>query len=193
MSDAEPNATEAVADAAVTPAQPLHEVIAGRPQRQNRRAPLVMLLAGAVAVGGIAFAAGRLTAPASGAAGLRGSGQLPGGQAPTGQLPGGGEAPGDGQGFPGDGRTGGMTVSGTVTAVTADAITIELASGTTVTIPVDAATTYRTATSASADAVLVGREVAVTPGSRTTDPDSESGTTERPALGPATRVTVVEP
>jgi hypothetical protein len=173
-----------------TTVQPLADVIA-RPERRSRSASsLLMVLAGAVAIGGLAFAAGRLTAPAAAAG--------PGG---TGQLPGGGQLSADGQGFPGRGQGfGGMSIQGTVTAVTSNEITIELASGSTVTIPVDADTTYRSATAATADAVKVGSEVAVTPGARAADPDATPHPDAEPGLagggisfGAASEVTVVEP
>ncbi len=93
-----------------------------------------------------------------------------------------------------------MSIQGTVTAVTSDGITIELASGSTVTIPVDADTTYRSATAATADAVTIGSEVTVTPGARAADPDATPDPDAQPGLaggdtsyGAASEVTVVEP
>ncbi len=173
-------------------APPLADVIARPEGRSGRGTSLLLVLAGAVAIGGIAFAAGRLTAPAASATGLRGNGALPGDVT----LPGNGALPGDGQGFPG--RAGGVSIQGTVTEVTGDAITVELASGTTVTVPVDADTTYRSAATATADAVAVGSEVAITPGARVAEPDATANPDALPGLagtsfGAASEVTVLEP
>jgi len=170
---------------------PLASVIAKPATSSGRGTSLLLLLAGAIAVGGLAFAGGRLTAPAaSTTTGRTGTGQLPGGQ-----------LPGNGQGFPGRGDAfGGISLSGTVSAVSADAITLELASGTSITIPLDADTAYHAATTATAGDVTVGSQVRVTPGSGTASP----GTSFDPAasrgpgaggtsFGAATDVTVVAP
>jgi len=181
--------------AAPAPIPPLADVIAKPARGSSRGTSLLFVLAGAIAVGGIAFAAGRLTAPTATAAGFRGSGQLPG----IGQVPRNGQIPADGQGFPGRGAFGGITIQGTVTEVTAEGITIALASGTTVTIPVDAATTYRAASPATSAAVTVGSEVSVTPGARVADPSASFDPNAAPgerggmSFGAASTVTVVEP
>ena len=169
---------------------PLASVIA-KPAPSGRGTSLLLLLAGAVAVGGLAFAGGRLTAPAAATTtGRQGTGQLPGGQ-----------LPGNGQGFAGRGDAfGGISLSGTVSAVSADAITLELASGTSITIPLDAATAYHAATAATAGDVTVGSQVRVTPGSRTANPAASRDPNASPgpgaggiSFGAATDVTVVEP
>jgi hypothetical protein len=182
------------------PVPALADVIARPARRSSRRGSLLIVLAGAIAVGGIAFAAGRLTAPAVTTAGRSGSGLLPGSGQATGddQLPGSGQVPPDGMG-PGRGGFGGMSVQGTVTEVTDEAITVELASGTTVTIPVDDDTAYRTASTASPAAVQVGSEVAITPGARTANSSASFDPGAAPAqgggmtFGPASAVTVIEP
>jgi hypothetical protein len=174
-------------------APPLASVIA-RPASSGRGTSLLMVLAGAIAIGGLAFAGGRLTAPATTTANGPGNGQ---------QLPGNGQGfPGNGQGFPGRGDAigGGVTLAGTVTAVTADSITIELATGTSMTIPLDADTEYHAATAATRDEVAVGSEVTVSPGVRTANPGASLDPNASPgpglgglSFGAATDVTVVEP
>jgi hypothetical protein len=117
-------------------------------------------LALVVAVGGVAFAAGRMTAPAS-AAGANGRvGQdgriFSGGYFPGG--PGGNGGQGQGPRVFGDG---GAAVQGTVTAVTADSITIRTASGQEITIALDSSTTYHQQSNASASDVTTGGTVIV--------------------------------
>jgi len=177
--------------APVTPGVlPLASVIAKPASSSGRGTSLLLLLAGAIAIGGLAFAGGRLTAPAATTTGRSGTGQLPGGQ-----LPG-------GQGFAGrgDGFGGGISLSGTVSAVSADAITVELASGTSITIPLDDKTAYHAATAATAGDVTVGSQVRVTPGGRTANPGASLDPNASPgpgaggvSFGAATDVTVVEP
>ncbi len=99
-------------------AAPLASVIAKPKSSSSRGTSLLLGLAAAIAIGGLAFAAGRLTAPAATATAGRGTGQFPGNG--TGQLP------GNGQGFPGRGDAfGGVTLNGTVEAITADSVTLE--------------------------------------------------------------------
>jgi hypothetical protein len=109
-----------------------------------------------VAVGGVAFAVGRATAPATVAAtnGRFGNGGFVGPNASG--APGGGFVePG---GFAGNG---GASIEGTVTAISADSVTLQLASGQTVTIPIDAQTTYHQRTAATAADVTTGSTVIV--------------------------------
>jgi hypothetical protein len=177
---------------------PLASVIAKPASSSGRGTSLLLLLAGAIAVGGLSFAGGRLTAPAAATTSRPGTGQLPG----NGQgLPG-------GQGFPGRGGEfgGGISLSGTVSAVSADSITVKQASGTSITIPLDSKTAYHTAAASSAAAVTVGSEVRVTPGGGTANPGASfdpaasraPDASARPgaggiSFGPATDVTVVAP
>jgi hypothetical protein len=166
--------------------------VVARPKSTSGRGTSLLLgLAAAIAIGGLAFAAGRLTAPAATTVtGRPGMGQLPGGQ-----------LPGNGGGFPGRGEAmGGITLSGTVTGISADSITLELASGTSITIPLDADTAYRAATAASAEDIALGSAVTVTPGSRVANPDATMDPDASPgralgglSFGAATDVTVVEP
>ena len=180
-------------------AAPLASVIAKPKSSSSRGTSLLLGLAAAIAIGGLAFAAGRLTAPAATATAGRGTGQFPGNG--TGQLP------GNGQGFPGRGDAfGGITLNGTVEAITAELVTLKLASGTSITIPLDASTTYHASTASSADAVTVGSEVSVSPGARTANPDASRDPSSTPipnasgapgfgglSFGAATDVTVLAP
>jgi hypothetical protein len=115
---------------------------------------VVLGIALVVAVGGVAFAVGRATAPATTATGRTGFGGNGGGFGPNASgAPGGGFAGGFG--------AGGVSIQGTVTAVGADSITLTLAGGQTVTIPTDAQTTYRQSTATTAAAVTSGSTVVV--------------------------------
>jgi len=113
-----------------------------------------------VAVGGVAFAAGRLTAPTTTGGGRFANGQ---GGALAGGQGGQGGAFGGGNGGAGGGLAGaaGLTVRGTVTSVTATSITLTLASGQTVTIPTSTATTYHRQDSAAQTDVKAGSQVLV--------------------------------
>ena len=75
-----------------------------------------------------------------------------------------------------------------------------LASGTSITIPLDAKTTYHAATAATARDVTVGSMVRVTPGGRTANPRASLDPNASPgpgaggvSFGAATDVTVIEP
>jgi hypothetical protein len=179
------------AAASIPTAVPLASVIAKPKSSTGRGTSLLMGLAAAIAIGGIAFAAGRLTAPAAEA--TTGGG--------TGQARGAGQFGGNGQGFPGRGDGfGGISLKGTVSAVSADSLTLKLASGTEVTIPLSSSTTYHTAAASSADAVTVGSEVSVTPGARVADPNATPDPNASPgpgagriSFGAATDVTVTGP
>jgi hypothetical protein len=125
---------------------------------------VALLLAGAVAVAGVAFAAGRTTAPVStGRTGLTGS-QFPasGPQGVSGARPGGSFAPGTG-GFPGGAPlgAGAMTVTGTVAKIDASSLTLTLSSGSTLDVRIDASTTYHGQVAATAGDVKVGSDVVV--------------------------------
>lgn len=127
-------------------------------KRRTSTSTLVNALLGlavVVAVGGVAFAAGRVTAPAPTTGTRTGNGGFTNGFGPN---PSG--APGRG-GFAFGGNGGGLSIQGTVTAVATDSITIQLASGQTITIPTDAQTAYRTASEATAADVTDGSKVVV--------------------------------
>lgn len=123
----------------------------------------ILLVIGAiVALAGIGFAVGRLTAPAATAFGQGRGGQFTGNGQFNGQVPGAGQNGGNGtaggRGFLGDG---GLAVTGKVTELTADHVTLQLANGQTVTVAVDGSTTYHQQTSASTADVQSGDTVIV--------------------------------
>jgi hypothetical protein len=142
-----------------TVASPLAPLIV----EKRRGSPALTLLLGfalVVAVGGVAFAAGRLTAPASAAA--TGTGTRGGFGGGNGFAPGASGAPGGG--FAGGGGLGGgalVTVQGTVQAITPTSISLTLPSGAVVQIPLESATTYHGRTDATAADVKPGSQVQV--------------------------------
>ncbi len=119
---------------------------------------VVLGVAVVVAIGGVAFAVGRGTAPASAATGNgRGGLVLNGGGFPTGSFTPGGNG---GQVFRG-GFGGAPTINGTVESVDGDKITIKTADGQTITLTTDSDTTYHTQAPASAADVTPGSTVKV--------------------------------
>ena len=146
---------------------------------RKRSAGWLNLLLGAaavIAVGGVAFAIGRSTAPADAV------GFVPGAGGPVMVQPGGSFDPNLGpivrQGGPG-GLGAGLSMDGTVTAIDADSVTIELEDGEEVTFDLGAETTYHAATPTDASAIAVGDEVAVqaSGGRMQIDTDAGGGTT----------------
>lgn len=158
-----------------------------------------------VAAAGVAFAVGRATAPAStggSTAIVPGTGDQGGAIAPGngGNLPGasfdlngnGGE---EGRGVPGDrggfgGVAGGLTITGIVDSVSADAITIKLENGQTMTVGLDGSTTYHQQADAASSDVTAGKTVQLqlTGGFR---PGQGGGTGTSTTLGTAGSVTIV--
>jgi hypothetical protein len=126
-----------------------------RPQKRSSTALNVLLALGlVVAVGGIAFAAGRLTAPASAATtGNGGNGGNGFGRNPNASFP-----PG---GFVGRGGAGALALEGTVTAVDASGMTIQLTSGQSITVGTTSSTTYQKADTGTATDAAVGSNVLV--------------------------------
>ena len=134
-----------------------------RPAVQTKRGTawinVLLGLALFAAVGGLAFAAGRLTALAAAAFPGPNGGQLPGG--PT--FQGGPDAsfqPGAG-GPGGLIGNGGITLEGTVASKDADSITLKLANGETVEVSLPSDTTYHTLADATSDGVESGANVRV--------------------------------
>jgi hypothetical protein len=129
---------------------------------------ILLVIGVVVALAGIGFAVGRLTAPATTAFGqgrggqFNGNGQFNGTGPSNGQVPGaglnGGDGTAGGRGFLGGG---GLAVTGKVTELTADHVTIELANGQAITVAVDGSTTYHQQTSASTADVQTGDTVIV--------------------------------
>ncbi|HVA86327.1 MAG TPA: hypothetical protein VNF73_08440 [Candidatus Saccharimonadales bacterium] len=121
---------------------------------------IVLALAVLVAIGGVAFAVGRVTAPPAVAAGNGGFGR---GGSGAGGTAGGTGVLGDtgGAGARRLGGFGGVTVQGTVTDVTSSDVTIRTASGTTVQIGIDGTTTYHQQAPGTQSDVAVGKTVLV--------------------------------
>jgi hypothetical protein len=115
-----------------------------------------------VAIGGVAFAAGRATAPAAAASGRTGTAS--GGQGGQGGggffAPGASGAPGRG-GFGGGGFGGAVSVQGTVQAIDGSSITIKIAAGTTVTLGLNSETSYHKQAPATVADVTTGSTVIV--------------------------------
>lgn len=145
--------------APVTPTSPMPAPVRSRPSGAGVLINVLLGLALVVAVGGVAFAVGRVTAPAAVAAG--GNGRF-GNGGPFAGGPNASGAPGTG-GFVGGGfgGAGGLSIEGKVTAVSADSITLQLAGGQTVTIPTNAETTYHSRQPATAADVTSGSTVQV--------------------------------
>jgi hypothetical protein len=143
-------------------AAPAPIVVAKKTGSGGRLLNIVLAAAVAVAIGGVAFAVGRSTAPVSAATGGRGGNF-------GGVFPGGSFAP-RASGQPGFGRGGGgfggaagagLTVSGTVVSVTGDTLTIKTAAGQTIEVTTGTSTTYDTQTPATAADVQAGKTVQV--------------------------------
>ncbi len=128
-------------------------------RKQDRSTIILLGVAAMIAIGGIGFAAGRFTAPASASTGngfdssrFRAFASLAPGQTFN---------PGQFGGF-GGGRNGGLaSISGTVQSIGPDSMTVKLANGSTVTIALTGGTTYHSQTAASAGDVQAGTTVTV--------------------------------
>ncbi len=125
--------------------------------RRVNSSGLLLAISALIALGGIGFAVGRVTASQTG------TGQSDA-NAFSGQFGGGPNA----SGFPGDlggaaraGVLGATTLSGTVVSVSADSITVELESGQTVQIATGSSTTYHGQSSAASTDVTTGATVTV--------------------------------
>lgn len=132
-------------------------VVSSGPQRGGTRlgfGSVALVVALCVAVGGLAFAAGRLTAPpASRAAGFGGFG----GRGGVGQE----GAPSGAPFGVGSGGLRSLVLRGTVTAVTDGRLTIQLASGQSVEVELGADTTVHRQAPASSSDLAVGSSVLV--------------------------------
>lgn len=164
----------------VEPVQPTHPTVRAPAPKSNRLANAFLTVAGLIAISGIAFAGGRLTAPA--ATNLPGDGGFAGGPAPGGSF-GPGAFPSGGPGGLGA-RPGAVTIDGEVTAVTDTSITVRLENGSTVEVPVDGGTEYLSATQSTANDVAVGDEVRVQP----RQPGFNPGASQVPAASGAPSV-----
>jgi hypothetical protein len=172
----------------------------------SRRANILLGVAGVVAVAGIAFAGGRMTAPVA-AAGTGGPGFGAGGGA-NGEFPGfGGGANGTGGaggGFAGGGLGGASVLSGTIVSVASDSLTLKIGGangnpGIEIKIPLAPSTAVHTQTAASSSALAAGQKVLVQLGAPAAG--SAAGATPAPAASgaprqvqaPASDVTIVAP
>jgi len=140
---------------------PVIQPVRPTPPKRSNMGGYLLTLAAVIAVGGLAFAVGRVTAPAAAAAIRTANGF---GQGTFGQ---GGTAGANGSFVPGqNGAADGgfarraLATEATVTAVAADHLTIEIGtSGQTIDVKTDAGTTYHTQQAASASAVTAGSKV----------------------------------
>ena len=169
-----------------TVAEPAHAPPAESPARlvpargRNRWLDVAFIVAAAVAVSGISFAAGRLTAPAAGFTGRGGFGAgLDGSFAPGAS---GGAALRGGFGAV-------RAFEGAVVEITTDHLTIKLDTGQTVQIPLSATTAYHTQAAASAGDMPTGRRVLVLLQPRT----AGSGGAATGQLPPASEITLLTP
>ncbi len=132
-----------------------------KPAKKDRTTIALLLVAALVAVGGIGFAVGHVTANPNVASNSNGPRNGLGGRGAFASL-----APGEtfnlGQ-FGGGFARGGLggSVTGTVQSVDGATMTIKLASGTTVTVDLSSGTTYHNETSASSSDVKTGSTVLV--------------------------------
>lgn len=141
-------------DAASVPSTP-HE-------RRSRAVPTLLSIAAAIALVGVAFSVGRMTAPAAASTtGVLGGGPaaFPGANG-AGGVPNGGLGGFGGPGFDRDGGLG-PAVSGSVQSVTADGLTVQLANGQTVTVATGSTTTYHSQASASRSDLASGQNVTI--------------------------------
>jgi hypothetical protein len=131
------------------------------PRKNRASAGTALLLVGAlVAIGGVAFAVGRVTAPAAATTtGLGAAGRGTGGEGGFGA--GGFGGAGGAGGFGGGRNAGALSVTGTVVSIDANSIQVKLANGTTQTLTLGTSTTYRDSTSGSAADVVPGATVQV--------------------------------
>jgi hypothetical protein len=139
--------------APIAPIAPVAPVAVRRRSGSGVFVNVLLGLALVVAVGGVAFAVGRSTAPAVGTGGRANFGTNGQGFGPNASG-----APGGGFGGAG---AGGLSVEGTVTAISADSITVQLTSGQSVTIPTNAQTTWHQREAATAADVTSGSTVIV--------------------------------
>ena len=126
------------------------------PPRRHPGAILALALAAVIAVGGLAFAAGRLTASPVAASG-RGHSGLNRSAASA------GNGTGRAGGAAGRGLLagGGLAIEGTVASISADSLTLTLDNGQTLHFGLSGATTYYRQTPASSTNVATGDKVSV--------------------------------
>lgn len=156
------------------------------PVRRDRSTQILLLVAALVAVAGLAFAIGRLTAPAPAAAANRtfGNGAFGGfGGFGTGGQGGAFTGAGRGLGFGGG-------IQGTVVSDDGSTLQLKLANGSTVSVQLGSSTTYHSQVAADASSVKTGGTVIVRIQRTAGATPAPSGAT--PTLS-ASDVTVVNP
>jgi hypothetical protein len=137
-----------------------------KPARQDRTTMTLLLIAAAVAIGGISFAIGHVTAGSGTAAATPalGRGGFGPGAGRSFSIP--SLAPGqtfDTSQFGGNGRGGfGGGTQGTVQSISGGTLTIKLANGSTMTINLTGTTTYHKEDAASQSDITTGSTVRVT-------------------------------
>ena len=128
------------------------------PVKKGDRTFTILLAVGLlIAVGGVAFAVGRVTAPAAAATTARGGFGAGGFGGAAGAGAGTGGAAGLGRG----GFGGGVLVTGTVDSVSGTTMTLKEANGSTVTVNLASTTTYHAQAAATAADVTTGKQVQV--------------------------------
>jgi hypothetical protein len=174
----------APAEPAVAPEAPIRPAIR---KPRSRSVPALLSVAALVAIAGLCFAFGRVSAPSqSTSAGANGANGLPAAL--------GSGAPGDLGANRGAGAGGLSSVTGTVVSVSGSSITVQLADGQTVQVATDSATTYHSQTAATIASVATGSTVQVQvsggtqPNAAASASPSSSGITRT-----ATDVTVTAP
>lgn len=121
---------------------------------------LLLALAGAIAIAGVAFAVGRTTAGNAGTSLSGGSAtDINNGAAPNLAVPGGRDDNGGGDDANRINES--RSVTGTVTSVSGDTITLQLTDGQSVQVSVDGSTTYHSQVSATQSDVSTGSQVIV--------------------------------
>jgi hypothetical protein len=151
----QPSPAASPATTSQPPLEPVRPTVsAPRRSSSGRWLNLLLAVAAAVAIGGIAFAVGRSTAPVA----TGGFGQFRNGNFPGGSFdPNASFAPGRGGFF----AAGGLTVEGTVQSVTGDTLTITTESGRTVEVTLGADTQYHQQAAGTASDVTTGSKVSV--------------------------------
>ncbi len=129
------------------------------PAKKADRTFTILLAVGLlIAVGGVTFAVGRITAPAA-AATTRGNGGFGTGGFGTGGTGAAGASPGTG--FARGGFGGGVLVTGTVDSISGTTMTLKEANGGTVTVNLAGTTTYHAQAAATVADVTAGKQVQV--------------------------------
>jgi hypothetical protein len=161
---------------------PVSKTHVSTPARRGNSTSLLLVAAALIAVGGVGFAVGHATTNGQTATAQNGdvngiSGQF---AAPSG-IPGGGEPGGIG---------GAAAITGTVASVSADSITVQLASGATVTLATGSSTTYHNQTSGSSSDLAAGQTVQVQTSGGAAPGANASASAGTPTTRTATDVTI---